>query len=105
MLKLLMVYLYYHQKMTLIKRKARTIPYGYRLSENTDYIEPVAEELNALDEAKEYLNNCSYREVARWLERKTGRSRSHTGLRKIINKRCQTLNPQNLNPTLDEKRE
>ena len=100
-----MVYLYYRQKMTLIKRKARTIPYGYRLSENTDYIEPVAEELNALDEAKEYLNNCSYREVARWLERKTGRSISHTGLRKIINKRCPTLNPQNLNPTLDEKRE
>ena len=100
-----MVHLCYQQKMTLIKRKARTIPYGYRLSENTDYIEPVPEELNALNEAQEYLNNCSYREVAKWLERKTGRSISHTGLRKILNKRCQTLNPQNQNPTLEEKRE
>ena len=84
MLKLLMVYLYYHQKMTLIKRKARTIPYGYRLSENTDYIEPVAEELNALDEAKEYLNNCSYRETAEWLSHHTGRKLTGMGLREVL---------------------
>ena len=73
-----MVYLYYHLKMELQKRKARTIPFGYKLSEDTDYIEPIQEELDALDEAKDYLNNCSYREVANWLSRKTGRSISHT---------------------------
>ena len=75
------------------------------LAEDTDYIEPVQEELDALNEAKEFLNNCSYREVANWLSRKTGRSISHTGLRKIINTRWQILNPQNLNHTLEENEE
>jgi|TARA_R100000742_G_C4276900_1_gene98306 hypothetical protein len=91
--------------MELQKRKARTIPFGYKLAEDTDYIEPVQEELDALNEAKEFLNNCSYREVANWLSRKTGRSISHTGLRKIINTRWQILNPQNLNHTLEENEE
>ena len=36
----------------MIKRKARTIPFGYKLSENTDYIEPIESELQALQEAK-----------------------------------------------------
>jgi len=56
--------------MESIKRKARVIPFGYKLANDTDYIEPVQEELDALEEAKEYLNNCSYREVARWLSQK-----------------------------------
>ena len=78
-----MVYLFYLLKMELIKRKARTIPFGYKLSEDTNYIEPVQEELDALEEAKEYLNNCSYREVARWLTQKTSRTITHTGLKKL----------------------
>ena len=81
----------------LLKRKARTIPFGYKLSDDPDYIEPVQEELDALNEAKEYLNNCSYREVAGWLGRKTNRSISHTGLRKIIDKRWTTLHRLNQN--------
>ena len=100
-----MVYLYYHLKMELQKRKARTIPFGYKLADDTDYIEPIQEELAALEEAKDFLNNCSYREVASWLSRKTGRSISHTGLRKIINTRWQTLNPQSLNHTSEENEE
>ena len=35
-----------------IKRKARTIPFGYKLAEDTDYIEPIESELEALEEAK-----------------------------------------------------
>ena len=54
-----MVYLFYLLKMESIKRKARVIPFGYKLANDTDYIEPVQEELDALEEAKEYLNNCS----------------------------------------------
>ena len=42
-----MVYLFYLLKMELIKRKARTIPFGYKLSEDTNYIEQVQEELDA----------------------------------------------------------
>ena len=87
-----------------IKRKARTIPFGYKLAEDTDYIEPVQEELDALEEAKQYLNNCSYREVAKWLSLKTGRSITHTGLRKIINNRW-TSHLQNQNKTSEENEE
>ena len=91
--------------MVLLKRKARTIPFGYKLSNDPDYIEPVQEELNALHEAKEYLNNCSYREVARWLTQKTNRSITHTGLRKIMDNRWMTLHRLNQNQTSDENGE
>ena len=70
------------KKQQLIKRKARTIPFGYKLSENTDFIEPIESELQALQEAKNYLKTCSYREVAQWLHRKTGRYLSHVGLKR-----------------------
>ena len=67
-----------------IKRKARTIPFGYKLAEDTDYIEPIESELEALEKAKEYLKTCSLREVAIWLTRKTGRYISYVGLRKRV---------------------
>ena len=44
-----MVYLYYRQKMQRIKRKARVIPFGYKESDDPDYIEPVQLELDALE--------------------------------------------------------
>jgi hypothetical protein len=68
----------------VIKRKARTIPFGYKLSEDTDYIEPIESELQALEKAKEYLKTCSLREVAIWLTKKTGRYISYVGLRKRV---------------------
>ena len=68
----------------MIKRKARTIPFGYKLSEDTDYIEPIESELQALEKAKEYLKTCSLREVAIWLTRKTGRYISYVGLNKRV---------------------
>mgnify|MGYP003116691044 CR=1 FL=1 len=79
-----MEYLFYLLKMPLIKRKARVIPFGYKLADDTNYIEPVQEELDALREAKEYLNNCSYREVAKWLTTKAQRYISYVGLKKRI---------------------
>ena len=100
-----MEYLYYRLKMEQIKRKARTVPFGYKLSDDPDYIEPVQSELDALEEAKEYLNNCSYREVARWLTQKTERPITHTGLRKIVNNRWQTLNHLNQEKILEENEE
>ena len=83
-----MVYSYCQQKMEpiKIKRKARTIPFGFKQSDNPDYIEPVKEELAALDQAKTYLKTCSYRETAKWLHRATGRYISHVGLKKRITK-------------------
>ena len=67
-----------------IKRKARTIPFGYKLAEDTDYIEPIESELEALEEAKKFLKTCSYREVAIWLSAKTKRYNSST----ISKKNC-----------------
>ena len=69
---------------TKIKRKARTIPFGYKLAKDTKYIEPIESELQALEEAKNYLKTCSYREVAIWLTKKAGRYISYVGLRKRI---------------------
>ena len=94
-----MEYLYYLQKM--LKRRTSTIPFGYKLSDDPKYLEPIQTELDALEEAKQFTNNCSYREVATWLERKTGRKISHVGLRKF----CQKSNPQNQNQILEEKEE
>ena len=68
----------------MIKRKARIIPFGYKLSEDTDYIEPIESELEALEKAKEYLKTCSLREVAIWLTKKAGRYISYVGLRKRV---------------------
>ena len=81
-----MEYLYYQQKMEpiKIKKKARVVPFGFKQSSDPNYLEPVKEELDALRQAKEYLKNCSLRETASWLHRKTGRYISHVGLKKRI---------------------
>tara|TARA_R100001015_G_C4634736_1_gene201921 strand:+ start:3852 stop:4295 length:444 start_codon:yes stop_codon:yes gene_type:complete len=68
-----------------IPRIARTIPFGYiEDPEDKDMLSPVPRELRALEKAKEYLQQYSYREVANWLTKQTGRSISHMGLKKRI---------------------
>ena len=69
---------------TKIKKRARTIPFGFKQSQDPDYIEPIKEELDALRQAREYSKTCSLRETAQWLHRKTGRYISHVGLRKRL---------------------
>ena len=64
------------------KRQSSTIPFGYKLDESGKYLEPIAEELDALNQAKTYSKTCSLREVSQWLHRKTGRYISYEGLRK-----------------------
>ena len=67
------------------KRIARTVPFGYKVSEQDEkLLEPIQEELEAIEQAKQYLKSCSYREVAGWIERKTGRYISAPGLRKVL---------------------
>ena len=92
-----MEYLYYQQKMESIKikRKARTIPFGFKQSEDPDYLEPIKEELDALRQAKEYSKTCSLRETAQWLHRKTGRYISHVGLRKRLARNSTTETEEN----------
>ena len=95
-----MEYLYYQQKMESIKikRKARTIPFGFKQSEDPDYLEPIREELDALRQAREYSKTCSLRETAQWLHRKTGRYISHVGLKKRL-ERNRTTETQESNST------
>jgi hypothetical protein len=47
-------------------------------------LEPIQDELEALEVAKRHLLQYSYREVAQWLSKQTGRSISHMGLKKRI---------------------
>jgi hypothetical protein len=73
-----------------IPRISRTIPFGYKEHEEDDkLLVPIVEELEALELAKEYLREYSYREVAGWLSGRTGREISHIGLRKRIQKERQ----------------
>ena len=66
-------------------RKTSTIPFGYKLDDsNTKILHPIPEELEAYRKAKDYLQSCSYREVATWLSAKTGRKISAQGLRKKV---------------------
>jgi hypothetical protein len=68
-----------------IPRISKTVPFGYKTHKTDDkLLVPIIEELEALELAKEYLNEYSYREVAGWLSERTGREISHVGLRKRI---------------------
>jgi len=61
------------------------VPFGYEVNKDNDrLLEPIPEELEALQLAKRHLLQYSYREVAQWLSRQTGRSISHMGLKKRI---------------------
>jgi len=71
-----------HQK---IKRKARQIPYGYRIDpQNEKSLLPVDIELEALAKAKEFLKVSSYQQVCDWMFKVTGRPISGPGLRKVF---------------------
>tara|TARA_R100000687_G_scaffold54594_1_gene43371 strand:+ start:190 stop:621 length:432 start_codon:yes stop_codon:yes gene_type:complete len=73
-----------------IPRISRTIPFGYEVyEEDQDVLIPIVEELEALELAKDYLTEYSYRDVARWLSDRTGRQISHIGLRKRVQKEKQ----------------
>ena len=65
-----------------IPRISRTIPYGYELDPDDNFILlPIAIELDMLEKAKKYLKQYSYREVSNWLTTNTGREISHVGLK------------------------
>ena len=68
-----------------IPRVARTVPFGYKEDPNDkDFLLPIKEELDALEQAKSHLQQYSYREVANWLSKEAGRYISHMGLKKRI---------------------
>ena len=85
-----------------IKKRARTIPFGFKQSNDPNYLEPVKEELDALRQAKEYSKTCSLRETATWLHRKTGRYISHVGLRKRLARNSTTETEESNTPESQE---
>ena len=72
-----------------IPRIARIVPFGYKVNENdSELLDPVPYELEALELARKHINQYSYRQVANWLTKKTSREISHVGLRKrLMNER------------------
>tara|TARA_E500000305_G_scaffold108429_1_gene110842 strand:+ start:1466 stop:1873 length:408 start_codon:yes stop_codon:yes gene_type:complete len=68
-----------------IPKMARTIPFGYvEDPEDKNILRPIKSELDALEKAKKYLGQYSYREISNWLSNQTGRYISHVGLRKRV---------------------
>ena len=76
-----------------IPRIARTIPFGYKLNDNDNHLlDPVDYELEALEVARKYIKQYSYREVANWITKNSGRYISHVGLRKRLENERQRKN-------------
>jgi len=76
-----------------IPRIARTIPFGYVVDENDpDILQPVKLELDLLEQARTYTRQYSYRQVANWLTKNSGREISHVGLMKRLKNERQRKN-------------
>ena len=69
----------------VIARTAIYVPFGYRIHPDNDkLLEPIPVELEALELAKRHLKQYSFREVANWLTKQTGRSITAMGLKKRV---------------------
>ncbi len=68
-----------------VVRVGRQVPFGYSQDPNdVDILRPISNELELLEEAKKYLKQYSYRDVANWISEKSGRYISHVGLMKRV---------------------
>ena len=76
-----------------IPRIARTVPFGYELDpEDINLLKPVKIELDLLEQARRYVKQYSYRQVANWLSKNSGRDISHVGLMKRLKNERQRQN-------------
>ena len=76
-----------------IPRIARTVPFGYELDpEDNNLLKPIKIELDLLEQARKYIKQYSYREVANWLSKNSGRDISHVGLMKRLKNERQRQN-------------
>ena len=68
-----------------VVRVGRVIPFGYKQDDNDeDILIPIPYELELLEKAKKFIRQYSYRKVADWLSKESGRTISHVGLIKRI---------------------
>ena len=76
-----------------IPRIARTIPFWYELDpKDKNLLKPIKIELDLLEQARKYIKQYSYREVANWLSKNSGRNISHVGLMKRLKNERQRQN-------------
>jgi len=76
-----------------IPKIARTVPFGYVVDKNDpDVLQPVKLELDLLEQARAYTRQYSYRQVANWLTKNSGREISHVGLMKRLKNERQRKN-------------
>jgi len=72
-----------------IRRTSSTIPFGYKLVDDTGtFLKPIEEELRVLQEVSEAVFNgeISLGIGVDWLEAETGRKMSRPGLKKHVDK-------------------
>ena len=68
-----------------IPRLVKFVPFGYEIDPNDErWLNPIEKELELLELAKKHLKQYSYREVAVWLTKQTGKYISHSGLKKRV---------------------
>lgn len=81
-----------------VVRLGSVIPFGYKQDPNDkDILLPIPEELELMEQAKKFLKQYSYRDVANWLSEQSGRSISHVGLHnrvKLEQKRKREISQQ-----------
>ena len=64
-----------------VVRIGRQIPWGYEQDPNDeDILLPIPDELELMEQAKKFLKQYSYRQVAAWLSKQSGKPISHVGL-------------------------
>jgi len=64
-----------------VVRIGRQIPWGYEQDPNDeDILLPIPDELELMEQAKKFLKQYSYRQVAAWLSEQSGKPISHVGL-------------------------
>ena len=63
----------------------KQVPFGYEIdAEDSEWLNPISKELELLELAKSHVKRYSYRDVAAWLSAQSGRTISHTGLKRRI---------------------
>ena len=71
-----------------LKKKSKTIPFGYETSEITGYFKPIPEQLEVLNKYLTLIKEkkCSLREASTLIEQETGRKLSHVSLKNYTDK-------------------
>ena len=71
-----------------LKKKSKTIPFGYETSEITGYFKPIPEQLKVLNKYLTLIKEkkCSLREASTLIEQETGRKLSHVSLKNYTDK-------------------